>query len=208
MAPLLAWYNLIFYLPLAVGLLLVVGAAAGVGDGGEGPHLDADHAGPDHADADHGSGEGFSLAELLGFGRVPMAIVLTTLCVTFGGAGVVTNFLLAPLLAVSPLFVGISCAVALVTMVLGTSLITRLVGRYLPTLETNSLRAGGLVGSMGTLLLDADATGGLVLVRKDGDVYQVQCTAPEPLPKGSSVLLTDFDENTRMYAVCRDPLNE
>lgn len=189
-----AWYNLIFYIPLGIGVLLVLGVALGGADMHHGD-MDGDGDGPD----DH------SVLSMLGFGRVPLIIVFMTMALTFGGTGVFCNMLLAPLLGLTGLFGLVSLGIASITMVLLTGFIGALVTRWLPTTTTTSFTKYDLVGASGVLLLDADDTSGVAQVVRSGDVYQVDCRARPALPKGTRVLLLEFDEPTNVFTVERDP---
>lgn len=196
----LAWYNLVFYISLAIGVLLVAGVMVGGADLHHGIDLDGDGA-PDVHDTDSQN----SVLSLLGFGRVPVLIILMTMALTFGGTGVVCNMFLAPLLRLTSLFVVLSITGAFIVMVISTRVISHLVARWMPTSVTKSFTKYDLVGSSGTLLLDADDTSGIGQVVKDGDVYQVECRAKPSIPKGTKVLLIDFHESTNSFTVERDP---
>lgn len=196
----LAWYNLVFYIPLGIGMLLILGVMLGGADLHHGIDLDGDGA-PDVHDADSQN----SVLSLLGFGRVPILIILLTMALTFGGTGVVCNMFLAPLLRLTSLFALVSVALAFVVMVTSTRVIAGLVARWMPTSVTKSFTKYGLIGSSGTLMLDADETSGIGQVVKDGDVYQVECRAKPSIPKGATVLLIDFNESTNSFTVERDP---
>jgi membrane protein implicated in regulation of membrane protease activity len=215
MGSLFVWHNLVFYIPLGVGLLLVIGMAVGLADTGHdlgghgeiGGHGEVGHdAGHDAAHGEHGGSSGpGAILGLLGFGRVPVMILVTTLCLIFGGTGVIANNFLAPLLRASSVFVLFSIAAALVVTSVLTGFVARLVARLLPATETASMSKQDLCGCSGTLILASDTDSGLVQVLRGGDVFQVPCRSSVALPKGSQVLLTDYDEAQRAYSVCLDP---
>ena len=98
---LLAWYNLIFLLPLAVGLLLIFGNMAGIGADAD---ADVDH----DADADHDHDAGSKLflhvLTALGVGKVPLSIVMMLMCMIFGGIGMMLNFILMDLIVKAEVF--------------------------------------------------------------------------------------------------------
>ena len=219
---LLAWYNLVFYIPLALGVLLVLGMALGAAaepshdlghdaGGGGGDAHDAGHDAGHDAEHDahgHGSGGGsHGLLSLLGFGRVPVMILATTMCLVFGGVGVILNTGLTALINAPNLMVWGSLGGALVATLVLTGFLSRLVARLMPSAETDSMSKEDLVGCAGTLVLSADERGGLVQVIRGGDVYQVPCRSSSPLPKGAGVLVTDYDAEQRVYGVCPDPTN-
>jgi hypothetical protein len=203
METLLAWHTLVFYIPVAFGALLALGAAfglAGGGAGAEGPDGDAG------ADADgDGDGDGEAGADplsLLALGKLPLALRLMLLSFSFGGVGLV----LGPLIrAVAPPALGGVLAVVMAAagalVISGTT--ARLLARRLPLFETETVRRADLVGSEGKLVLPASPAGGLAQVRdRRGNLHQVRCRL-EPgaaaLPAGSAVLLVDHDQETNVF---------
>ncbi len=210
MLNLLAWHNVIFMIPLVVGLLMVLGAAFGLADLAHGIDIDGDGV-PDigHLDHDghgHDSDRGGALS-FLGFGRVPLLLVIMTMALTFGATGMIANLFLAPLLAVTGLFSILSFAVALVVMVATTGTLSKLIASFMPTTETKSTVKTDLIGCTGTLVIGSDAKGGTAQVSKDGDVFQVSVRSDETLPKGLAILITEYDETADMYSVVRSPLD-
>jgi membrane protein implicated in regulation of membrane protease activity len=214
---LFAWYNLIFYIPLAAGVLLILGVALGVElphgvDVDAHPDMDADGGADGHgADGDqqshdgHASGQG--LLALLGFGKAPVLVLIMAMALIFGGTGTIANLFLASLLQTSGVFVFISIAAASMAMVTFTGLIGRVVNRFMPTLETTSVKRKDLVGCTGSLVLAADPKGGLAQISKDGDIYQVSCRSSEPLGRGVPVLVIEYDSDQNVYLVTRNPLS-
>jgi membrane protein implicated in regulation of membrane protease activity len=217
---LFAWYNLLFYIPLGIGLLMVLGVVLGITEMPHGIDVDGDHdfspgndASPDH-DTDHGAEHGAThehnggsrvFFSLIGFGKAPVLILVMAMTLIFGGTGTIVNFFIAPLLRFTGAFVVISIAAALFTMVSLTGIIARTVARFMPTLETESCTKHDLVGCGGSIVLDSDTASGLVQISKKGDVYQVSCRSSEVLTKGTSVLVTDYDATQKVYVVCRHP---
>src|SRR5690554_5847451 len=111
---LLAWWNLIFAVPFALGLLymglyIATGITFGDGDVDADAEVDADVDGDVDADAEadgdadhdaehHAPGPLASAMELLGVGRVPLSLVLMVLVLTWGLIGTIVNRLLWPVL--------------------------------------------------------------------------------------------------------------
>jgi membrane protein implicated in regulation of membrane protease activity len=213
---LFAWYNLLFYIPLAMGLLMVLGVVLGIAEMPHGLDVDGDgdhDLSPDH-DADHGAEHGAThehnggsraFFSLIGFGKAPVLILVMAMTLIFGGTGTIVNLFIAPLLRITGVFVVISFAAALLAMVFLTGFIARTVSHFMPTLETESCTKRDLVGCGGSILLDADSASGLVQISKKGDVYQASCRSSEVLAKGTSVLVTDYDDAQKVYIVCRHP---
>jgi membrane protein implicated in regulation of membrane protease activity len=217
MNELFAWYNLVFYVPVLFGVILVLGSAFGLADhdadaghdadGGHDAEHDADGkptgAVDAHASPDHEPNVFTKALSVLGVGRVPITIVLMTASLIFGGLGIVANTLLASLIGVSGAFALISVAVAFVGMVFLTGWTARGVARIMPSTETYRVSKTDLVGKTGQLVLPADTSYGLAQVRDhEGNVHNLTCrTAEGTIPKGSDVLVYDYDEEKKVYVV-------
>lgn len=214
MNQLLLWYNLIFYIPIAISLIAVIGVGfSGVGhevgihgDIHGGFHADADQ----DADGDH-DGESQNqpswLISFLGFGRVPVAISFMTLLILFGGTGVCVNTLLSPLINIWNGFAWISVGAACIVMFFGTAFVSRTVARLMPTTETDSVKKMDLIGCSGEITLKCDKLCGLAQIKnRKGDLYQINCRSDEPLSKGTKILTFEYDEAFDTYKVVVDPL--
>jgi len=216
---LLAWQNLLFYIPIGFGLLMVFGMAMGIGHDADGDvDADVDHdldiihgMGGGHGGHD-GSGDhdvehsGFARAmSILGIGKVPLSMVLMVSSFVFGGTGIIMNVVLEPVLRTPWIYAWISLCVAFVVMVIVTGGVARFINRYMPTTETYTVTKRGLIGQIGTLVLKAGPDEGLVMVRdKQGSIHQVACrTQTDEIPKGSEVVLVDFDSEKNFYTVVR-----
>jgi membrane protein implicated in regulation of membrane protease activity len=228
---LLGWWNLIFVAPFAVALLyLGVYTLTGLGDGdahdagGGDSDADADadaHVGVDgdagadadadaHADAHNGetSGSG-SLHALalswLGVGRVPVALIVIVLLLTWGGAGFVTNAALRP--AGSWEAARVSVPVALCLSLFVTRAIVLFIGRYVPLNETYARGRDQLVGCVGEAVFAIDERFGMAAVRDGrGDLHQVTCrvaSGVEPVGKGAKVRLVAYGREDQTFFVRR-----
>jgi len=211
MSDFLKWYNLIFYVPMAIGLLSVLGIGfSGVGhDVG----LHADVHGDFHPDHDTGGDQdgdhdwqGNWILGFLGIGRVPIAISFMSLFLIFAGAGICMNILLSKLIELWSGFAFASIVVALIATFFGTAFVSRVVGRFMPTTETDSVCKMDLIGCTGVATLPCDSSGGLAQIRnKKGDLYQIQCKADQLIPKGSSILTIEYNESSDSFTVVIDP---
>lgn len=200
---LLTWHNLIFYIPLCLGMLMTIGMALGLTDLGEHGFDAADH------DLDHDHSH--DVLSVLGFGRCPASIVVTTMLLLFGGTGTVLNFLIRPLLELSSVFVVGSLVPALLVMFFGSSFVARTVARFLPTTETTSVRSFDLVGRTGRTLLETDHDSGLAQLRVDGDVFQVPARTENPgtvIAKDAPIMVLSYDEGTDAFIVIPDPVTQ
>lgn len=229
MGNLLDLHNLVFLIPMAFGILLVLGSLFGIGHDAE---HDADHdighaAGGDHDhDHDHGhepgkdakapnplaaapTGEGnehplyLRFFALLGFGRVPLTVLLMILSLTFGCIGLVSNLVLGPVLGTPWIYGWISFGAATVGSFFLSGKIARLVNRIMPTTETQVVTRSDLIGRTGTLVLPASSTGGVAqIVDRYGNVHNVDCrTDGGAIREGSEILIVDYDEDKDLYAV-------
>lgn len=205
MTDFLKWYNLIFYLPMAIGLLSVLGIGfSGVGhDVGVHADVHADH----DADGGHdGDGQGVWILGFLGIGRVPIAISVMSLFLIFAGTGICMNILLSKLIEVWGGFALASVGVALVASFFGTAFVSRMVSKYMPTTETDSVVKLDLLGCTGVTTLPCDSNGGLAQIRnKNGDLYQIQCKSDQPIPKGVQVLTIEYHESSDSFTIVVDP---
>lgn len=186
---LLRWQTLVFLAPLGLGVVLVGMLALGVG-----AEADVDGDADSHVDA-----EVPGLLELLGVGRVPLSIVLLTLSLLFGTAGLVTNAFVEPRLP--SFFAAVSIPTALVFSFFATGRLSRLIARLAPTLETYSVRRRDLIGRTGHAIVELTAHDGFAQVKDhEGNVQQLRVrTTGETLPKGTTLVLIDFDEAGDWY---------
>ena len=128
---LLVWQNLMFLLPLLLAVLyLLVLATGGDGHGHHdaGGHDATGHGHDGHHDAHHESESDLSkVLGLIGIGRVPLSLVLVTMLVTWGGAGLITN----QIVGTNMWFV--SAGIAALAALLCTGVISNGAGRLLQT---------------------------------------------------------------------------
>jgi hypothetical protein len=226
---LFAWQSVIFYIPLAIGILLVIGWSLGalhhhdVGAGFDGDHDVGHDAGHGHdADGARDGGGGSDIVRdhdgdglvakalaVLGVGRVPLTVVMMIVSLYFGGIGLMANTVLSRL-GLPPLIYGpISIAIALVGTIMLAGSTARLLGRLLPTTETYLVSRHGFAGCTGKLLLPADTTSGYAQVKdREGNVHNIKCrTTGAALAKGSEILVVEYDEETKTYVVDANPVS-
>jgi membrane protein implicated in regulation of membrane protease activity len=224
MEQFIEWYNLIFYLPLAIGLLFALGA--GVDFGHDIPHGDV-HA-DIHADADHdaehdhdGEGTQNSILGFLGIGRVPLAISFMALFLIFAGTGLICNIVIGFLIKAWSGFALISIGVALIASFFGTAFVSRMVSRVMPTTETDSVTKHDLLGCAGTITLDCvgassaspdgrvqktNALGMAQITNSKGTMYQIRCVSDKPLLYGTKIITIDYDSKADCFTVDVDPI--
>jgi membrane protein implicated in regulation of membrane protease activity len=231
---LLAWWNLVFLLPGSLGLLFAALSAVGL-DGGEDAqgdlHGDADapaelpgeveaahgldghdlpaHGGLDGHDASDAAG-GVLMGPLLllGVGRVPLMILLTSLCLLFAFIGLGMNQLLVGALApwqALPL----SFVTALAGSLVSTSLVARAVGHLVPKEESYATSFAALAGQGGKIvLLVSPSVGYAHILDRYGNLQEVRCQSLEgkPLYKGQPVLVAEARQAERLCLVIEDEI--
>ena len=141
----------------------------------------------------------------LGLGRVPLSILLMVLLITWGVIGFIANVILSPLMPWPWLAVLGSLPAAGLGSAFITRGVVRVVGRFLPTMETYARRTGELVGTAGEATYDIDHQFGMAHVRDSrGDLFQVACRVypdDKPIQKGTKVLLVDYDDDQKWFFV-------
>ncbi|WP_152047102.1 OB-fold-containig protein [Aureimonas psammosilenae] len=136
-------------------------------------------------------GEAF---DWLNFGKVPFAILLMLLCVTFGAAGIALTHLL-PFLPAWSLSVGAAPAAIVVTKLAGDAM-----ARLLPKDETYAVSAEEFVGLEGSVTLGPldDGPAGNVAVRdRHGEVHTLRARPVDPgtvIAQGSHVVVVARDD--------------
>jgi hypothetical protein len=214
--------NLVFLIPLVFALLLVLAMAIGIPMGDHGTHVEVGHGGHfDHgfghaghgvghdvghghaAGHDHGahsaSPSGFvsNVLSFFGIGRVPFAVTLVSAFVIWGVAGLALNS--------GGTFKHLSTTLLVATgaMLLGTRWISLGVSKLMPTVESYSVPAEELVSEQAEVVHELTSTGGLVrLTDRLGTLRDLTCRPGQSggsIPRGSRVILTEYDEQAGTY---------
>lgn len=226
---LLAWHNLIFFLPILVGLVAASALALGFGgEAGEGDadgvdtgdveidtsidmdadsaeHMELSDGSSDHESDGHIDHNAFQQAlSLLGVGKVPLSIVIMLMGLSFGITGIILNALSGTLTrgytVTSAL---ISMIAAFVTMIVITGGTARAVAKIIPSFETRVASRTDLIGRSATLVLPANTQTGFAHVRDEfGRLHEVRCrTTGGEISEGSEVFIFDYDTDESMYLV-------
>lgn len=217
MSYLLEWHNFIFALPLAVGLLLIVGIVfSGLGASGEADQsTDAGLETPDPAHQGDGHTHPGSLLATLGgwFGLgkgASLTLLLPILLATWGLVGLLVNTAMGPWLPPAVFF-----PIAAVLGLLGAGLVGNGVASVIQSLMRSrgrNVRQQDLVGCGGRAAFRIDAHGGAANVRdKTGNIHRVVCkTLPgeDPIETGREILVVDFDPEQGTYYVQAHPFPE
>lgn len=183
--------NALFYVPLGFGVLLALGAALGLFEGG----------------ADAADGDGPSDVLEVGSGRLPLGMRLMVGTLGFGGAGLALSALLeARLGALGAALMAAAAAAAIAWGAMRA--LARVLQRRFPLLETEATQRRELVGRVGRVVLPATATTGVLQVHDArGNLHQVPCrtTGGERLPAGTRVVLVDLEDDGRSFTISRAP---
>jgi hypothetical protein len=188
----LAWHNILFLSALAVGLLIVIGAAFGLDLG------DADvDAEPEMDTVVNFEGAGKGLLSVLDLGQIPFTVLLMVASLIFGLTGVGSSLVFTSTLGGASPWLGlISVAIALAVMVFLTTHIARLIIKHLPASETHVSTKADLVGSEATMFTKVFAD-----LQLRGDVHRIECRSDSPLQPGMRVTVLDYDPETQTYGV-------
>jgi hypothetical protein len=216
--------NLVFVVPLVLGLTLFMlqlvgfGLASGGdhdvdGDGdldhdvdvGHGVDVDGDH----DVDAGEHDADGFAFADALRFlnvGRVPFMVVLQAVLLSFAFFGLVASFALAPRLPQGVPLLAVTLPAALVLGVGFSKVLTGLIARAAPAIETKENKLSRLLGAevqVESAQVD-EKQGRASWKDPDGHlitVYIRMAPGAPPLAKGAKARLESFDPRDKVF-VC------
>ena len=205
----LAPHNLVFYVSILLGLVMLIGSALGIGghDVGHQVSHDVGHAA-------HGVGHGHQghtetkhvplISQLLGFigvGKVPITFLAMMIALIFGVTGLIMNRVME---GHPPQTHGwIPLGVAMVTALFVTGILAKFASSLVPSVETYNVTTEDIVGTVGVLTVSTDTKFGILQVRDaEGNLRQVSCkTSRGELPKGSEVLILDYDADKNLFLV-------
>lgn len=199
MPSLLEWWNFIFLLPLALGLVFGVAVVvSGIGGEADGIEEAADKLEGDGAD----EADGPWLLSFFGFGQgVPLSLLLPALLIVGGAVGLVLNSLLYPRLANAALLALTSSALS----VLASGLVGQGLSRALAPLFGAGPLAykGGFVGQFGKSVYTVSERGGVVHVKDaSGSIHRVSARSLSgAIAPGRAVRLVAYDARSRSYLV-------
>jgi Protein of unknown function (DUF1449) len=227
MNALLEWWNFVFALPLAAGLILSAvmafsGFGSGDGDGHAEAHGDleahADHVGTDQSGAGHdhnasseAESRGFDLPGLFGLGRgAPLSVMLPMLLAAWGLGGLVLNAVLAPILRFPAVFAPISVVAGVFVAMIAGRILGGLFGRFLEPNRRTAVRRGGLVGCSGRAAYSITTAGGAANVKDAfGNIHRLEVRARSgEITPDTEILVLDFLEPDGVYIVEPHPFPE
>lgn len=204
------WHNLVYLLALGIAcvysaLQVVLGIIPDAididvdGDGDADVDIDLDVDGDDLAD--HASFVSNAMS-WVGVGKAPGAVLALTWLLVFGGLGLLTSALVKTLMPIPvlPHLVNAGLMVAVFFAAGGvTGRLASVLNKLLPGHSTVSRSGAKLVQTEGIAASEITEKGGQVQL--SGSRWVDAVTARGSIPKGTSVLLVDYDrENTRYIA--------
>lgn len=223
MEKLLLWHHLVFYISVIVGILLAIGSAFGLhlGDfdhdlgGDQDVDADSDHDYNEHQNstvldssprmAKEKSSVWKRFLAAFGFGRAPIIIVLMLFSLCFGGIGMISNQVMEnfyPEFFYAP----ISFIVAFIGTMFMVGVLTRLVAKYVPSVETYAIQQGDMLGKTGVLIVSTSSKFGMVQIDMGKDLLQMQCRSEgETLPEGEKVIVTKLHKENNVLVVAKRP---
>jgi hypothetical protein len=147
----------------------------------------------------------FSLLQLIGFGKVPLSLMVMILLICWGISGFATNQMLHKTMSDGDKVGLMSLPIAAAISLVATALITRALHKVMPQDESTAKTLPQLVGQHGTAILPINDTFGLARVLDGSGVgIQVPCrVAPgqETISANRAVVLMRFDRSERVFYV-------
>ena len=149
---------------------------------------------------------------VLGFGKVPVSVLMTTMMVIFGATGLIANNIFADMLPWSwapTVYVWPSLALAVLTSLGLSGSVARGLSRLLPTKETYAVTEEELVGQVGVSIygLPGEARGLINVKDTGGTLHQVMGRSMDGIVrKGTEVLLVRYHRSEDYYDVAASPL--
>jgi len=226
---LLEWQNLIFILPFGFALFYVLLLASGTFSMEHDGELDSDI---DHdVDLDHDLDHGLEHAthehiletnqdlgalakvlSILGVGRVPLSIIFTSFCFLWGTWGFICNRILGAHISLPEIYIWPSLLTSFAGSFVGTRYLAMGLSKIMPATETYSLSNRQLVGRIAEARYPITETSGSALLRDEfGNLHEFSCrlvSGEREIEAGYKVIIMDYDEEEKVFAVRRDPLAE
>ncbi|MFW6438153.1 MAG: hypothetical protein ACOCZ7_03980 [Armatimonadota bacterium] len=150
---------------------------------------------------------------ILGFGKVPVSILMTCLMVIFGATGIMANGLFETVTPWSwppEIYFWPSLALALAASFGLTGSVARGLNRLMPTKETYAVTEEELVGQVGVSVygIREDGRGPVNVKDAGGTLHQViGRTMDGAIAKGNEVLLVRYHREEDYYDVATSPLS-
>jgi hypothetical protein len=207
------WWNLPFLVMLGlVGVFYVlqlIGLMGHDGDADADADHDADGDGDHDADGDH-DGLWHGTLAFLGVGRVPFMVIWVTFFLFAGFSGLLVNRVIAARDGYPGWLFVVACAVALVVGTLGVRIFSRLAARFVDVGGRGSVQKHELAGKVGIVAsASVDDKFGEIRVRDPHGnemlVHGRLQPGEPPLPRGTKLVLIDYDPGKELFWVTAAP---
>lgn len=203
----LQWYNLIFYVPILLGVVLIGTSVMGIGadtDIGMDSDVDADINNPIDTDNFEIETEGYGIFTkilgILGIGRCPISIVMFTAFLLFGITGLIFNALIPTIdvagIPIKPWIAPISVGCAFCVTLIGTRFIALSVSTLMPQTETYNITPPHFVGKRGKVVISVSETFGQIhVVDGYGSLHKLNARSyGSKFPVSSGVFITEYKD--------------
>ncbi|OGY41413.1 MAG: hypothetical protein A2Y67_02695 [Candidatus Buchananbacteria bacterium RBG_13_39_9] len=215
---LMCWYNLVYVVPFCLGVVLLILQTIGLGETGLDHDVDhdVDHD-MDHDidhDADHDAEHGhdvesdqdnllWKVALLMGFGKVPLSILIMTFFFVWGAVGYMLTSALQPILRTPFLFFPPVFLATLIITIFVTGYVARIVARVMPKTSTFTTTTKDLIGKVGESLYSIDKDHGTIrVIDQFGNLQQYPAyTSEDSIPGNTQVLIVNWDEQRDAFLV-------
>jgi len=141
----------------------------------------------------------------LGFGKVPMMIILQTMCFIWGTVGYASNQVLINKMHLTIVMVPVSIVAALLAALFLTGVVSSVTAKLMPSTETYAMRNEELAGRQGEVLFTVTSSSGTVRVRVEGrGLFDKQARVrPEEanIAPHTEVVLTSYDDEEHVFFV-------
>ncbi|MFW5867438.1 MAG: hypothetical protein ACOCX2_06450 [Armatimonadota bacterium] len=178
-----------------------------------GPDLGAEHEVHELSASTHETSLLLRALSILGFGKVPVSILMTCLMVIFGATGIMANGLfetVTPWSWTPNVYFWPSLALALTASFGLTGSVARTLNRLMPTKETYAVTEEELVGQVGVSVygIREDGRGPVNVKDTGGALHQVMGrTMDGAILRGHEVLLVRYHRKEDYYDVATSPLS-
>jgi hypothetical protein len=227
------WWNLIFTLPFAIGLIPFLLQAAGASLFAHGVHhvhmghhlphpghssvaahahvspsASGAHAQPAAGPHAHSEAPGISsrLLGMLGIGKVPIMLLLSIFCLIWGLTGVAANQIFSHILRAPAAYVAPSAFLAFLVSYFSTGALSQWISTVMPEVETYGTDEEELVGRIARAAYELSARPGSAFLLDDRqNRVQVRCRTHDgsTIPRGAEVLLLEYHPPSRIFTVAR-----
>jgi len=202
------WQNMIYVIPLLVAVVyLVIITFTGAITAGVDVDVDTDADIDTDVDADADVG-GFAWADpltFLGAKKVSLALVIEIFMVLWGTIGLIINEILGNFYDNPVSIVLISVPITIVITSILTRLLAEGIGKIMPKIESDAIKAGSLVGDVGTVRFTITKTGGSAFFtsEKVGSL-EIGCRLhsgeTDNILPGTKVVFVEYDEDRNVYS--------